>query len=223
MNKVSPDINTDFWLRNWQEGKIAFHRDTVSPHLVTYFETIKPQSGETIFVPLCGKSNDMLWLMKQGFHVVGVELSPLACDAFFKENALPFKRKIEGEFIHYQGEHIDIFCGDFFNFTPSFEIKTIYDHAGLTALPSLLQLNYLKHLKRIISPQANVLLTVCEFNAEMQGPPFHADMEQVSAEFGDDFHIHCLARNLLTDPPQRFINKGFSRGAICYYHLTNIS
>ena len=51
-------------------------------------------------MPLCGKSLDLLWLAAQGHRVLGVEISPLAVDAFFAEQDLtptvtdepPFRR-----------------------------------------------------------------------------------------------------------------------------------
>src|SRR3569623_953180 len=44
---------------------------------------------KNIFIPLCGKSKDMLWLRAQGHAVIGVEVVARAVEAFFAENALP--------------------------------------------------------------------------------------------------------------------------------------
>lgn len=51
--------------------------------------------GSRVFVPLCGKSLDMIWLAQQGHEVIGVELSPVAVEDFFRENGLnPVQRRM---------------------------------------------------------------------------------------------------------------------------------
>ncbi len=45
-----------------------------------------------VFVPLCGKSIDMLWLVQQGFAVTGCEISELAVEQFFTENSIPYTK-----------------------------------------------------------------------------------------------------------------------------------
>ena len=90
-----------------------------------------------MFVPLCGKSLDMIWLAEQGYEVIGVELSPIAVKAFFNENHLrPVKRQL-CDFTLWQHGNISILCGDYFSLTKGHlgHIDIVYDRAALTALP----------------------------------------------------------------------------------------
>ena len=50
------------------------------------------QSGLSVFVPLCGKSLDMVWLSDQGLSVVGCDISELAAQQFYTENSITVKK-----------------------------------------------------------------------------------------------------------------------------------
>ena len=81
-------MKAEFWLERWQRNEIGFHQGEINAHLQDYWDRVGLKEGGEVFVPLCGKSNDMLWLRAQGHRVLGVELSPLAVEAFFVENQL---------------------------------------------------------------------------------------------------------------------------------------
>ncbi len=53
-----------------------------------FWSCLELTQGSRVFVPLCGKSQDMLWLAQQGHEVIGVELSPVAVAGLFRENGL---------------------------------------------------------------------------------------------------------------------------------------
>ncbi|HCE34884.1 MAG TPA: thiopurine S-methyltransferase, partial [Gammaproteobacteria bacterium] len=57
---------------------------------------------------------DMVYLLEQGFKVIGVELSSLAIEQFFNENNLVFTINQTDQFTLYQGENITLYCGDYF-------------------------------------------------------------------------------------------------------------
>ena len=115
-------------------------------------------------MPLCGKSLDMLWLAEQGYQVIGVELSPIAVKAFFKENHLkPVKRRL-GDFTLWSHGNISILCGDYFSLsqTQLGQIDTVYDRAALTALPEDIRPLYVEHLHSIVSSTTNIFLLTIE-------------------------------------------------------------
>ena len=45
-----------------------------------------------IFLPLCGKSHDLLWLYQQGHTVLGVEGVPFVVEQLFRENKLDYEK-----------------------------------------------------------------------------------------------------------------------------------
>ena len=85
--------DNELWQQSWRDKNIDFHQKAVNPHLVRFWSSLGLAAGDRVFVPLCGKSLDMLWLAGQGHTVIGVELSPLAVRAFFRENRLQAKRR----------------------------------------------------------------------------------------------------------------------------------
>jgi hypothetical protein len=92
-------MQASFWIERWKKSEIGFHKSDVDTNLMQFWSRLALQPGQQVFVPLCGKSLDMLWLAGQGLKVVGVELSPLACESFFAENNLTPRRCREGAFV----------------------------------------------------------------------------------------------------------------------------
>ena len=76
-------MHTDFWLERWQQNQIGFHEQEINAHLQEFWETLNIPTDSKIFVPLCGKSSDLLWLLSLGYQVVGVEISPLAVENLY--------------------------------------------------------------------------------------------------------------------------------------------
>ncbi len=102
------------WLARWQNNKIGWHADTVNRSLVDYFELLELASGASVFVPLCGKSIDMIYLSEMGFSVIGVELSSVGVEQFFVGNGLQYSVSEIDEFVLYRSDRIKIYCGDLF-------------------------------------------------------------------------------------------------------------
>ena len=59
-----------FWLARWEQNQIGFHEDEVNSHLQAFWPRLALGDGARIFVPLCGKSRDLLWLRAQGHEVL---------------------------------------------------------------------------------------------------------------------------------------------------------
>ena|SRR3990167_689990 len=194
--KIAPEnrMENEYWQDRWKANDIHFHIKDVRPTLIRYFSSL-PKG--VVFVPLCGKSLDMYWLRSMGHTVIAVELSPLACDAFFKENNIPVKMTTEGNFIKYEAKGITLWCGDFFELPQDTfsKITTIYDRAALFALPYEIRkkyVNFIKEKTRFLSKIDMLLMTV-EFDQSLkQGPPFSIDEKEVRELYSDVFFIEKL-------------------------------
>jgi len=177
------------WLERWRKGTTGWHRSDINPQLIENINQLVEARFQKIFVPLCGASLDMRYLIDQGFHVVGVELSSLAIDRFFNENQIEYKVSKVGDFDLYQGKNIDIYCGDFFKLKRDYldEVSYIYDRAALIALNPDLQKKYVGHLKEILPNGSKILLLTMFYpENEMEGPPFSVgddNVEDLFAEF----------------------------------------
>ena len=68
-------MDHNFWIERWNKQEIGFHQGDFDPALEKYWSRLNVPAGARVFVPLCGKSLDMLWFAQQGYGVVGAELS----------------------------------------------------------------------------------------------------------------------------------------------------
>jgi thiopurine S-methyltransferase len=129
-------MDPDFWHQRWQQQLIGFHQKETNRYLEKYANALNLQVGDTVFVPLCGKSLDMLWLHDRGYGVLGVELSPIACEAFFFEAGRHARKRKDGIFTSWNSSDIEILCGDFFDLSPEMlnHVRAFYDRAALIAL-----------------------------------------------------------------------------------------
>lgn len=156
------------WLKFWRDQRTDFHQSVVNPLLSKFWSSLELAHGSRVFVPLCGKSLDMIWLAQQGHEVIGVELSPVAVEDFFRENGLqPIQHRM-GQFNLWSAGKLNILCGDYFALTRT-DIgifDTVYDRAALTALPENIRGFYVTQLRRIVPNTAKVFLLTIEDAAE---------------------------------------------------------
>lgn len=207
-------MNKDFWLERWERNEIGFHQDEINPYLQRYWQELFPARDTRVFVPLCGKSRDMLWLRKQGCAVLGVELSAIAVQAFFEENGYAPDHTVSGKFEQCEADGIRILCGDFFDLRREHlaQVGAVYDRASLVALPPEMRERYASHLVEILPSGTQILLVTFDYpQAEMQGPPFAVSVDEVEALYGSRASIRLLAQHdALPDNP-RFRQRGLSR------------
>ncbi len=183
-------MQQDFWLNCWQKERIGFHQDELQPFLLEYFPKMADSPIGPVFVPLCGKTSDLLYFSKQlKTQVVGSELSEIACEDFFKENHLTVHTEKQGDFICHQTDNLSILQGDFFALNPETlpKFDWIYDRAAIIALPLEMRRQYAQKLKTFFSDHTRLFLITLEFDQnEMPGPPFsvaQADLETLFSEF----------------------------------------
>ena len=67
-----------FWNTRWAENRIGFHQSDFNRMLVAHFGALGLTTGSRVFVPLCGKTRDIAWLLKDGMQVAGAELNRMA-------------------------------------------------------------------------------------------------------------------------------------------------
>lgn len=189
-------MHAEHWLDIWSEERIGFHQKNVNSRLQMYWSSLNVDAQAPVFVPLCGKSTDMLWLHQQGHPIVGVELSDKAVRAFFTDNKLPFKQTERDAFDIYAGieqaEGIELWVGDFFSLRPEHlaHCGAFYDRASLIAMNEPLRADYASHLGSITAAGSRgLLLSIAYDQSRMNGPPFSVPDETVRELLGVDFSI----------------------------------
>lgn len=211
-------MKKEFWLERWERAEIGFHQDDVNPYLLKYWPALHAvqggEAGGEIFVPLCGKSLDMLWLRQQGNKVLGVELSPIAVRDFFTGNGMTSSHSSSGRFECCEADGIRILCGDFFDLCEEdmANVTAVYDRASLVALPPEMRARYARHLAEILPAGSQVLLVTFDYPQEqMPGPPFAVSVEEVHALYAPYAEIRMLEQADILEREPRFKARGVMR------------
>lgn len=201
-------MEPQFWHARWTAGQIGFHQAEINRHLRDLWPKLELASNAPVLVPLCGKSMDMVWLHDLGHPVVGVELSALACAAFFVEQQLTFhvEQLDNAEVFHGEGiaRGITLWCADFFALGANDigPIGGLYDRAALIALPEPLRRKYAQHLASLVPKPARGLLVTLDYpQVERAGPPFSVPEVEVHALFDEAFAVEQWRReDMLAQP-----------------------
>ncbi len=218
-------MEASFWQQRWQENKIGFHLDKVNPLLIQYVDKLQLAPGQQVFVPLSGKTCDLIWLAEQGYRVLANELSSVAVEDFFAENNLVPSQMQKGDLTFYQSGLITFVCGDFFKLTPvqMVNVAAVYDRAALVALPEAMRVDYSQHLNLLCPTQPRLLVTLEYAQAEMAGPPFAVLEDEVQAVYADKFKLEQLQRKDVLAAHAHFAAKGLSamhESVYILHHLT---
>ncbi|RCX05791.1 thiopurine S-methyltransferase [Marinomonas foliarum] len=201
-------ITNEFWLDRWKTGRIGFHQEGINPKLVEFWPALPKNSR--VLVPLCGKSNDMMWLAEQGYEVTGVELSSLAVIQFLGDNDLTYDTHQEGDLkIHTVngGLSLRIIEGDYFQFSED-NFDACYDRAAMVAMPDSKRAEYVAHTLKRLSPSACVLLISLQYDGDTQGPPFSIEEDNVPLLWGN--HIQKIASENLAQTNLQYKEQGHS-------------
>jgi thiopurine S-methyltransferase len=207
-------METDFWLERWQRGETGFHQAEVNVDLRTHWAAVRAPLADSVFVPQCGRSHDMVWLRSLGHRVIGVELSDLAVQGFFADLGLvPNRRESHGLEV-CQAEGYALYRGDLFALRAE-DVSgcgAVYDRAALIALPPAMRQRYVQHLRAILPAAANTLLLTMDYpQQQMNGPPFSVDATEVRRLFEPLHSVKLLGtRDTLANEP-RLQQRGLQR------------
>ena len=184
----------EFWHQKWQKNEIGFHLNQPHPLLVKYMGCLNISPNSRIFIPLCGKSLDIHWLLTQGYHVVGIDLSPIAIHDLISTLGLSFTEMQSGNLSHFHHPQIDLFVGDFFELTIEQlgQIDAIYDRAALVALPEQMRSQYIQHLIHIGGHASQLLISFEYDQSIMAGPPFAISTQHLQDYYSSEYDIQPL-------------------------------
>jgi thiopurine S-methyltransferase len=207
-------MDKNFWHRRWQKNEIGFHLTDPHHFLQQFFPLLQTQPTDTVLVPLCGKSPDLVWLREEGLEVVGIELSRTAIEAFFDENDLLGKWTDETVIPFCAAEGYKLYCGDFFDLTASelSGISAYYDRGALVALPPEMRVRYVAHMAALMPPGGRVLLISYSYNqSETKGPPFSVPQQELETLFAEKFHIEILSEEDVLWSHQGLVERGVTQ------------
>jgi thiopurine S-methyltransferase len=195
-------MDHDFWHGRWARNDIhGFHGPLPNALLVAHFPTLAVPAGGRVFVPLCGKTRDIHWLLAQGHRVVGAELSELAVRQLFSEVGFEPAVHQLGELSRYSGPGIDILVGDIFQVTRDLigPVDAIYDRAALVALPESMRARYAEHVQAITDAVPQLLLCFVYDQTALAGPPFAIGDGEVQRHYASRYRPELLASEEMPD------------------------
>jgi thiopurine S-methyltransferase len=218
-------LQPEFWHDRWRTGQIGFHQSAVDRHLKQDWPGLGLANNSRVFVPLCGKSLDLLWLCEQGHSVAGVELSTVALESFCMEHGVPANRRTLDDFDVYEAPGLQLYRGDFFALTPELlgPIAAVYDRAALISWIPERRAAYVAHMNALTNPGTQTLLVTMEYpQQEMKGPPFSLGAEEVHRLYAQGHEIRALSRQDVLANEHRLRSRGVTQLHEACYRLTRL-
>jgi thiopurine S-methyltransferase len=218
-------VQPEFWLDRWRTAQIGFHQAAVDRHLKTYWPQLKLPANSTVFVPLCGKSLDLMWLREQGHSVKGVELSTIALESFCMEHGIPAKRRVLECFDVYEADGFTLYRGDYFKLTPALlgGVSAVYDRAALISWAPAARASYVEHFTSLTRPGTPTLLIAVEYPPEqMKGPPFPLTRDAIESLYARHYSIEELGRHEILELEPRLKARGLTELREVCYRMTRL-
>lgn len=189
-------MKPEFWIKRWEKKEIGFHQSDFNPFLKKYGELYFKKSN-SIFLPFCGKTKDLIWFRDRGFIVTGIEISEIACNEFFLENQIHFYKESQKDYIFYWAYDfpLRIIQGDYFSLSKeilnikAIHVDSLYDRAALVALPKEMRKLYVQKIVELFPIIETYFLITMEFESPQQkeevGPPFSVIESEIHELFSD--------------------------------------
>ena len=187
-------MDPEFWYSRWLNNEIGFHEGRPNDLLVRHVDRLALPDRARVFLPLCGKTRDIHWLLARGHRVVGAELSQVAVEQLFSELAVNASTSATDSVIRYRAPGLDVFAGDVFDVASDAlgDVHAVYDRAALVAFPTPVRPRYAAHLTAIARRAQQLLITFEYDQSLVDGPPFSVDEAEVRSLYGDAYEIDVL-------------------------------
>ncbi len=187
-------MEAEFWLQRWRDGSTPWHEGAPNVALRRHLDCLRLRPGDRVFVPLCGKTEDMWWLHERGFEVLGIDLSPIAGREFLNAHGLEFTESRNSRHSVLESPGFRLLAGDFFALEAAdlAGVAAVYDRAALVALPAPTRRRYAQCLATLV--EAPILLISMVYpEHEIEGPPFSVPETEIRELFGDLRRVRHLA------------------------------
>ena len=187
-------MDASFWRQRWAKNETAWHQSKTNPLLVKHFQELSVAKRGRVFVPLCGRTLDISWLLSHGYRVAGAELSQIAIEQLFMELGVQPEITGVGELDQWSAKNIDIFVGDIFALSRQElgPVDAIYDRAALVAFPQEMRNRYTAHLTEMTGTAPQLLICYEYDQRLLEGPPFSISQEEVKRHYLTKYDVTLL-------------------------------
>ena len=189
-------MDANFWHTRWAENRLGFHESEGNALFRAQFGALGVPPGSCVCVPLAGKSQDIGWLLGQGYQVSAAELSAQAVEQWFAGQGITPEITQAGALTRYDAPGLVFWAGDVFDLTPQLlgPVDAVYDRAALVALPESMRPAYAAHIHRLTHGALQLLLCFEYDQSAMPGPPFSVDRAEIMRVYGRHYALQELAR-----------------------------
>lgn len=187
-------MDRSFWINRWEENRLGWHQEDAHQLLVKFIDTEPLPQGARVFVPLCGKTRDIGWLLSKGYRVVAAELSEIAIRQLFDELGVTPDVEDLGPLKHFKAPDLDVYVGDVFDLGPEHigPVDLIHDRAAMVALPDDMRARYVTHLAKITDQARQFVISFDYDQSLVAGPPFSVPEDQIEALYGATYANRIL-------------------------------
>lgn len=173
MENTNTPLN--FWSQVWQEGTIRFHQKDYNSQMMSFFKNIDLKN-KTIFIPLAGKTKDIMYFLERGAHVTAIEFVEQAIVDFFQDNEILYTKT--GNLYHC--ENLNFYAMDFFDFKTDKKFNVLYDRASQVVFSEASRPLYYKHISSLITSESIVFIGSIDHEGPKEyGPPYKISKEEI--------------------------------------------
>jgi len=232
------ELSPEYWSKRWEAGQTFWHQKNVNEDLAAHLgaldavkAAVPAERRPRIFVPLCGATVDMAYLINQGWHVIGLDAVEQPLRSFVTEhqsNLVNLRDVATPVGVHIAADHLDLFGIDLFSAdcTPALfggAVDCVWDRGSFVAIGVEQREAYIAKLLELYSKshKPNYLLNAVEYNTDSAfvAPP-HTLPRAVIEE-----HVKAHSSNFLLleqrDSLSRFPNvTGLTRFNVSTYAIT---
>ncbi len=188
-------MDESFWQARWRDGQIGFHEARPNHFLQAHLSDLTLAPGDRVFVPLCGKAEDLDWLLGQGVQVAGAEFNRGAVEEVFARLGLQPQITDLGRVTRFQAQDLTLFVGNIFDLTAQElgPVDALYDRAALVAMAPGDRARYVGHLHALTHGARQLLISFDYDQSLRDGPPFAVGEQLVRDLYRDLYQITRLA------------------------------
>ncbi|MGQ0567613.1 MAG: thiopurine S-methyltransferase [Gemmobacter sp.] len=189
-------MHAAFWHDLWARNHIPFHGARANAQLAAHIGALHLAPGARLFLPLCGKTRDIGWLLSRGHRVAGAELSRLAVEQLFDDLGLLPDIRRQGALTRFGAPGLDIHVGDIFDLDAQAlgPVDAVYDRAALIALPRDTRTRYGAHLAAITATAPQLQIALEHGGGVDDGPPFSVDGAEIARVHGPAYRCREMDR-----------------------------
>ena len=190
----------------YTESKDQWTKKAADCELFKFYDVItNGKENLSVLLPLCGKTEALLYFAEKGHRVVGIEWSEVAVKMFFQKNNLSYScqtRNISGTDIPVftaNDKDITIYCANIFSF--EYEnlggFDCICDHGSIGSINKDDRAKYANVIGTFTKPGGRMLLSIFDYDySEHPFPPFAVTQEEVTSLYSSSFEIPEVLQEL---------------------------